>query len=415
MEKPRSALSTGLMTTAVFLGQAIGMAGSVSFPALQPFFAHLWSLSDVQSGFISGVYFAGYILAVPLLSALTDRIDPRRIYFSSLLFGAAAALGFALLSGGPASASLWRFLQGAAFGGSHMPGMRALSDAVPKQREARSVAIFTSTFTVGVSLSYALSGVLAEAFGWRLGFAFLSLGPLVAAGVAALVLPPLPRPVGAGASWLPSFKPLFRNRRALLFVCAYGFHNGEVSALRAWLVAILVFACDRAGRADLASYAALVAMFANLCATPLIILVNELAAKRERRRVIAATMAVSALGGLLLASAAAFSPYAAALAAILSITAATADSGTINAGLVAAAEPERRGAFLGIQALSGFGASALSPILFGFVLDLGGGSGREEAWIAAFALQASLNFLWPLFQFLTGKKERAQERSDPSS
>jgi hypothetical protein len=49
-----------------------------------------------------------------------------------------------------------------------------------------------------------------------------------------------------------------------------------------------------------------------------------------------------------------------------------------------------------VQALSGFGASAVTPMLFGFVLDLGGGSGREAAWIAAFAMQAALGASWPL-------------------
>jgi MFS family permease len=126
---------------------------------------------------ISGIYFAGYIVAVPVLSSLTDRLDPRRIYVASLLFGAAAALGFALLANGAASASLWRFLQGAAFGGAHMPGMRALADAVPTHRQTRSVAVYTATFTVGVSLSFALSGLLADTLGWRLGLALVAAGP----------------------------------------------------------------------------------------------------------------------------------------------------------------------------------------------------------------------------------------------
>jgi MFS family permease len=79
---------------------------------------------------------------VPVLSALTDRLDPRRIYLLSLLGGAVTAFGFAAFADGAASAALWRFLQGAAFGGAHMPGMRALCDAVPAERQTRSVAVF---------------------------------------------------------------------------------------------------------------------------------------------------------------------------------------------------------------------------------------------------------------------------------
>jgi MFS family permease len=396
MARFRVSLSTGGMIAAVFVGQALGMAGIVSFPALLPQFQRLWSLSSGEAGLISGVYFAGYIVAVPVLSALTDRLDPRRIYVVSLLFGAAAALGFAVFARSAESALLWRFLQGAAFGGAHMPGMRALSDAVPIHRQTRAVAVYTATFTIGVSLSYALSGLLADALGWRLGFGLLAIGPLAAAAIGWGALPPLPRAAAQGSRWLPALGPILRNRRALVFVCAYGLHNGEVSAIRAWLVALLVFAAGRAGRPDLAGYATVVATVANLCGTPLIVAVSELTAGRDRRSVIAVIMAVSASTGLLLAAAAVLSPIAAAIAAVFCVSAATADAGTINAGLVAASEPERRGAFLAVQALSGFGASAVTPMLFGLVLDLAGGSGREAAWIAAFGVQAAIGATWPL-------------------
>src|SRR6202007_2494587 len=116
-------------------------------------------------------------------------------------------------------AALWRFLQGAAFGGAHMPGMRALCEAVPPERQTRSVAVYTASFTVGVSLSYALSGALAGAFGWRSGFALLAAGPLAAAAIAWIVLPPLSRAAAQVSSWLPPLGSIFRNRRALVFVC----------------------------------------------------------------------------------------------------------------------------------------------------------------------------------------------------
>jgi MFS family permease len=396
MRRFRISLPPGGLIAAIFVGQALGMAGIVSFPALLPQFQHLWSLTNGEAGLVSGIYFAGYIVAVPVLSALTDRVDPRRIYVASLLFGAAAALCFALLANGAASAALWRFLQGAAFGGAHMPGMRAIADAVPAHRQTRSVAVYTATFTVGVSLSYALSGLLADTLGWRLGLVLLAAGPLAAAAIGWGVLPPLPRAVPQGSRWLPALGPILRNRQALLYICAYGLHNGEVSAIRAWLVALLVFAAHRAGRPDMTGYATLVATVANLCGTPLIIAVNELAARRDRRSVIAVTMAVSGGTGLVLAATAVLSPIAAALAAIACVAAATADAGTINAGLVDASPPERRGAFLAVQALSGFGASAVTPILFGLVLDLAGGGGREAAWITAFAVQATLSATWPL-------------------
>jgi len=37
---------------------------------------HRWSLSNNRARVISGIYYAAYTLVVPLLSSLTDRVDP---------------------------------------------------------------------------------------------------------------------------------------------------------------------------------------------------------------------------------------------------------------------------------------------------------------------------------------------------
>src|SRR6516164_2005735 len=152
-------LTTGAIIATTFVGQVLGMAAFVSFPALHPEFQRLWALSDSEAGLIGGIYFAGYVLAVPLASGLTDRIAARRVYLVSLIFGVVTALGFALVTHGLVSAAFWRFLQGAAFGGAHMPGLPALSDAVPAKRQGTAIAVFTASFTVGSSLSFALSGL----------------------------------------------------------------------------------------------------------------------------------------------------------------------------------------------------------------------------------------------------------------
>jgi MFS family permease len=89
-------LTTGTIIATTFIGQVAGMAGFVSFPALKPEFQRLWTLSDGAAEFVSGIYFAGYVIEVPLASGLTDRMEARRVYLASLLFGVVGALGFAL-------------------------------------------------------------------------------------------------------------------------------------------------------------------------------------------------------------------------------------------------------------------------------------------------------------------------------
>ncbi|HRK96654.1 MAG TPA: MFS transporter, partial [Rhodospirillales bacterium] len=69
------------------LAEVLTMIGVFAFPALLPTFAAEWRLTNTQSGWIAGIYFAAYAAAVPLLVAATDRIDARRIY----VFGAVVA------------------------------------------------------------------------------------------------------------------------------------------------------------------------------------------------------------------------------------------------------------------------------------------------------------------------------------
>lgn len=392
-------LTAGTIIVTVSVAQVVSMAGFVSFPALQPEFQRLWTLSDGEFGFISGIYFVGYVIAVPLASGLTDRMEARRVYLASLVFAIVGALGFAVAAHGFASAALWRFLQGAAFGGSHMPGLRAVSEAVPTNRQGRAIAVYTASFTVGSGLSFALSGLLAGSFGWRLGLALLALGPLAATAIGFAVLPPTPFH-SAPHHARPPLRILLQNRRALGFVVAYGLHNSEVSIMRAWMVTLLVASAAAAGVSSFSTTATIVATAANLLGLPLIVLTNEIAGRWNREAVIAIAMTTSGVLGLAMALAAPLSIPAAIVAAILFGGVATANSGTINTGLFAAADPARRGAFLAIHAVSGFGAAAIAPMLFGLLLDVVGGSRRALAWIIAFASQALINLLWPAFYVL---------------
>jgi MFS family permease len=73
----------------------MGMLGSSAFSALLPDFIRLWHLSNTDAGWISGIFFLGHVVAVPLLVGSTDRVDARRIYLVSLGVGGLAALAYA--------------------------------------------------------------------------------------------------------------------------------------------------------------------------------------------------------------------------------------------------------------------------------------------------------------------------------
>ncbi|HSR71916.1 MAG TPA: hypothetical protein VLL72_05995, partial [Kiloniellales bacterium] len=69
-----------VLVVTMCLAEIASMLGFGSFPALQPIFFAEWRLTNTEAGWINGIYFGAYMAAVPVLVALTDRIDPRRIY-----------------------------------------------------------------------------------------------------------------------------------------------------------------------------------------------------------------------------------------------------------------------------------------------------------------------------------------------
>ena len=77
--------SPGALVALLCLTSVLGMLGFSSFSALLPEFQRDWGLSNTEAGWISGIFYGGYVVAVPFLVGSTDRIDPRRIYLLSFL------------------------------------------------------------------------------------------------------------------------------------------------------------------------------------------------------------------------------------------------------------------------------------------------------------------------------------------
>lgn len=284
---------------AMYLANVGGMTSMVAFPAMVAVFQSAWSLSNAELGWIAEVYFAGYVVAVPVLTGLTDKIDPRRIIIASLILGVFATAGFARSASGLWSATFWRFCQGASFAGIYMPSIKAISDALPDAKRNRGAAMLTSSYAMGASVSFFLSGLLGAAFDWRTTYLFLAIGPIIDWCLIAGLLPPRPPTQPGAAAFRLDFRRVFRNRRALAYMIAYGVHNGETSIMRAWVVAYLIFAQTGVAARDLVLdwSPAVIATVANVLGVPATILMAELAPRMGRKLVISVVMAASATTG----------------------------------------------------------------------------------------------------------------------
>ncbi len=365
--------------------EVAGMAGFATFPALLPTFLAEWRLSNTEAGWISGIYYLGYVGLVPVLVSLTDRVDPRRIYLGAMALSAVATLAFGLVATGFWSALGLRALAGVGLAGTYMPGLKILSDNIEGPRQSRFIAFYTASFSVGASLSFLLSGEIAAWLDWRWAFALAALGPGAAYALVALTIAPAPPPPEAGREGhLLDFRPVFANRRALAYILAYGAHSWELFAYRSWLVAFLVFSQGLQRDGGAMWSATVIAALVNFLGWPSSVLGNELASRFGRARVVALIMAVSAL----VAAAIGFSaplPYVlvVALCLLYGVTV-IGDSGALTAGAIAEAEPGRRGATMAVHSTVGFSGAFIGPLVFGVVLDLAGGGASPLAWGLAF-------------------------------
>lgn len=366
--------------------QVLNMLDNATFPALIPVFQPLWGLSGTEAGWVSGIYYAGYAAAVPLLVTVTDRFDARAIYLGCCLLGTAAALAFAFLAEGLWTAMIFRALGGVSLAGTYMVGLKMLSDRLDEGRRSRAVAVYTAFFGIGASVSVFVAGEVEALAGWSAAFVVGGLGAVIAFALVLAFVRAL-KPRALPQQGLFDFRPVLRNRPAMAYTLGYAAHIWELFGFRTWLVAFLVFVfAQQPALAAGAWTPTQVATVILLLGMPASIAGNEIATRFGRRRSVTAFMVVS--GGIALALGFLTAAPLWLLAVLLAVYGCVvmADSGALTAGTVIAATPERRGATMALHSLSGFGVGFVSPLAFGVVLDLGGGTGAGLAWGLAFAL-----------------------------
>lgn len=365
----------------------------VVVPAVMP--SHLipeWKLSYAEAGLMAASYAAGYMLAVPVLTTLTDRIDARRILLWGSLVSGLATVLFGVLAEGLLSAiALWG-LAGIGFAGAYMPGLKALTDRLGAGDASRSVTLYTASFSVGVGVSFLVSQLVAERWGWRSAFVATGIGP-AAMAVVALLLRPVAPPPRSGP--LLDFAPVLRNRAALGYVLGYGAHCFELYGVRTWLVAFWGFVAAKAGGVAPVD-AITVSVAFSILSLPASLLGNEAALRFGRHQAISAVMLCSALVAIAIGLTAAISPWLTLVLLLFYAFTVPADSGALTSGVTAAADPHFRGATLALHSMVGFGLSALGGWAVGVAIDAAGGPETSRGWMAAFFLMGASILLGPL-------------------
>lgn len=379
------------LVTIVCAAQVLVQIGAYFWPALLPRMIPLWDLTNTQAGWITAVFFGAYMLSVPILVTLTDRVDAKYVY----LFGVGATIaghgGFALFAEGYWSAVTFRALTGVGWAGSYMTGLKLLSDQVDAKMMSRAVTGHAASMGVSGALSFATGDLLANLGGWQLAF-FAAAASAAAAWIMVALLVPrrtAPLPPSSDGQGLFNFLPVLRNRSAMAYATAYCVHTLELSALRGWGVAFLGYVAASTGIGTSLMSPAMVMTLLALLGVTASVTGNEAAIRLGRRRLIKLAMTGSIVIALAIGLFAVSSYWLAVVLLFAYGIVAWLDSSSLTAGAAGTAEPARRGATLAVHSSLGYGGGLVGPIVVGWSLDWAGGM-SPLGWIAGFGSVAAL-------------------------
>lgn len=358
---------------AIVFAQMLVQIGAFSLPALLPTYIAAWELSKTEAGWLVGIFFAAYVVAVPLLVSLTDRVPTRYVYAVGASLTAVSHLGFAFLADGFWSALILRALAGMGWAGAYMPGLKAIADNLEGNEQSRAVSMHAAGVGIAGASSFGIAGLLAAWFSPSASFLFGGIAALFALAIAWAVMPSEPpKHAASNPRALLDFRPVFRNRAAMAWIAGYTVHTWEMAAVRAWGVAFLTASAAQAAPPSWLPAPTVVLSIANFVGIAVSVSGNELAQRFGRMRIVTLAFLAAAVLAPVTGWTLGAPMILPALLIVVWMATIFIDSSALTAGTVQAADPKLRGATMGLHSMCGYAGGFIGPLGVGLALDLSG-------------------------------------------
>jgi MFS family permease len=243
-----------------------------------------------------------------------------------------------------------------------------IADQYAPSRRGMAVGLFIAATSCGYALSLVTSGLALPAGGYRLSFLLTCLGPILAWLLAWFTLRGTAVPGPERRSEHRFTREVLGNRRAMLLIWGYTFHNWELQGMWSWAPAFMAACLGAAGAKTAGSGANLVALF-HVMGLLASLSMGALSDRLGRAPVMLALAAMSTICSFTFGW-----TFGSPLFVIVGVGAIYAlsslgDSPILSVALTEVTEPSYLGAALGLRSLLGFGVAALAPLAFGAVLD----------------------------------------------
>ena len=356
--------------------------------ALIPLLMREWQLSATAAGAIVSSFTVCYALSVFGFAWAADHFGAKRMVVGSAIAAAASSAAFGFFARDWGSAIALYALVGLAQGGVYTPLVMVISDEVAPARRGSAMGWLIASTSAGYAASLAIAALGVSIGGLEAAFALSGLLPALGAAMLVAALGPFANRVhrrSAGGGGVA--EELLRNRESRLLTAGYTGHSWEVVGMWAWIPAFLAagFALKGAGAAGATASGAWLAGLLHLFGALAALTMGRLSDRAGRRPVLVVLAAAGALvsftlGWLVHAPSVVLVPLA-----ILYAFVTLGDSPVLTTATSEAVRPAYLGAVLAWRGLAGFGAGAVAPLAFGFILDETTKHGPAVSWGLGFA------------------------------
>jgi MFS family permease len=370
--------------TGICFGRALSQTVTMVYAAALPVLQREWEMSAAKAGAISSGYQISYAISLLVISSLADRIGARFLFIISMLSGAVFTTAFAFFARGYVSALVLYSLVALAIGGSYTTGLMLLSEHYPPHRRGLATGFYIASSSLAYVLSLSLSGLTIPAGGYKLSFFVTCLATLLGGILSWITLAKTRETVVARQRQQSFRKEVLSNKPAMLYMGAYTFHCWELLGMWAWAPAFMT-ACLMAQGAEglnAAGMGAYITAGFHLSGLVASFSMGSLSDRLGRARVILVLAGLSTLCSFVFGWTIGL-PFAVivAVGVVYNFTS-LGDSPVLSAGLTEVVTPSYLGAAFGLRSLLGFGAGAISPVVFGAILDWTNQQGAGQTYYA---------------------------------
>lgn len=402
---------------ALCTSRALATSWFAAYSAVLPLTRTAWDLTSSEAGSIQSAFTFGFLVSMFGIGFVSDRYGAKRTFIATAVAFAASVAAFVIFASGFVSACCLHAITGLCAGGTYSPVLALITEHVARERRGRAMGLVIASSSASFALCMGFAGLALRYDGWRGAMGAIAVLVVAAWPLAVVTLRRTPNIVHtrpAGENNLTTLLAVVKERRSMLSIGAYSFHNWELLGIWAWLPTFLAAAIAVHG-GNIGS-----ALSISLALSGLTYLANIagsmmggiMADRWGRTQTIlvwsCASLVLSMTMGWLIVLPV---PFIVLLACLCNMSA-IADSSTHSTVLAEGIPPRMLGVAYSVRSVFGFGAGALSPVLFGAALDLAGGnksSGDAFAWGIAWMTLGVGAALGPL---LTWKLQRMSADED---